>query len=65
MTLFSPVTVQTGEEEEMNIYQTKGKLFADTEKTHSWKERGKGTFKVNVGRRDAIVAGLGMWLDSD
>ncbi|KAF9962033.1 hypothetical protein BGZ72_000100 [Mortierella alpina] len=57
------IDVQTGEEEEMNIYQTKGKLFADTEKTHSWKERGKGTFKVNVGRRDAKVARLVMRTD--
>ena len=43
----------------MTIFQTKGKLYADTEKTHSWKERGKGTFKVNVGRRDTKVARLG------
>ncbi|KAF9985599.1 hypothetical protein BGZ75_002746 [Mortierella antarctica] len=57
------IDVQTGEEEEMNIYQTKGKLFTDTEKTHSWKERGKGTFKVNVGRRDTKVARLVMRTD--
>lgn len=51
--------VQTGEEDEMNIYQIKAKLFADTEKTHAWKERGKGTFKVNVGRKDTKMARLG------
>lgn len=43
----------------MTIFQTKGKLYADAEKTHTWKERGKGTFKINVGRRDTKVARLG------
>ncbi|KAF9272132.1 hypothetical protein BGZ88_005154 [Linnemannia elongata] len=57
------IDVQTGEENEMTIFQTKGKLYADTEKTHSWKERGKGTFKVNVGRRDTKVARLVMRTD--
>ncbi|KAF9547382.1 hypothetical protein EC957_008569 [Mortierella hygrophila] len=57
------IDVQTGEENEMTIFQTKGKLYADTEKTHSWKERGKGTFKVNVGRRDTKLARLVMRTD--
>ncbi|KAF9292045.1 hypothetical protein BGZ68_000613 [Mortierella alpina] len=57
------IDVQTGEEEEMNIYQTKGKLFTDADKTHSWKERGKGTFKVNVSRRDTKLARLVMRTD--
>ncbi|KAF9108570.1 hypothetical protein BGX29_010176 [Mortierella sp. GBA35] len=57
------IDVQTGEENEMTIYQTKGKLYADAEKTHSWKERGKGTFKVNVGRNDTKLARLVMRTD--
>ncbi|KAG0320449.1 hypothetical protein BGZ97_000161 [Linnemannia gamsii] len=57
------IDVQTGEENEMTIYQTKGKLYADAEKTHTWKERGKGTFKINVGRRDTKVARLVMRTD--
>ncbi|KAG0267982.1 hypothetical protein BGZ95_002685, partial [Linnemannia exigua] len=57
------IDVQTGEENEMTIYQTKGKLYADAEKTKTWKERGKGTFKVNVGRRDTKVARLVMRTD--
>ncbi|KAG0200579.1 hypothetical protein BGX28_006403 [Mortierella sp. GBA30] len=57
------IDVQTGEEDEMNIYQTKGKLYADTEKTHAWKERGKGTFKVNVSRKDTKLARLVMRTD--
>ncbi|KAF9991804.1 hypothetical protein BGZ65_000066, partial [Modicella reniformis] len=52
------VDVQTGEEDEISLYQTKGKLYADIEKTHSWKERGKGTFKINVNRKDASLARL-------
>ncbi|KAG0228771.1 hypothetical protein BGX31_006449 [Mortierella sp. GBA43] len=54
---------QTGEEDEVNIYQTKGKLYADLEKTHSWKERGKGTFKINVNRKDVGSARLVMRTD--
>ncbi|KAF9118771.1 hypothetical protein BGW39_000879 [Mortierella sp. 14UC] len=57
------IDVQTGEENEMTIYQTKGKLYADAEKTQIWKERGKGTFKVNVGRRDTKLARLVMRTD--
>ncbi|GJJ73409.1 Ran-binding protein 3 [Entomortierella parvispora] len=57
------VDVQTGEEDEMNIFSTKGKLYADADKTQSWKERGKGTFKVNVGRKDTKLARLVMRAD--
>ncbi|KAI7816326.1 hypothetical protein BC939DRAFT_52596 [Gamsiella multidivaricata] len=57
------IDVHTGEEDEMNIYQTKGKLYADTEKNHAWKERGKGTFKVNVSRKDTKLARLVMRTD--
>ncbi|KAF9926860.1 hypothetical protein FBU30_003650, partial [Linnemannia zychae] len=57
------IDVLTGEEDEMTIYQTKGKLYADTEKTMAWKERGKGTFKINVGRRDTKLARLVMRTD--
>ncbi|KAG0286872.1 hypothetical protein BGZ96_009097 [Linnemannia gamsii] len=57
------IDVQTGEENEMTIFQTKGKLYADAEKSHTWKERGKGTFKINVGRRDTKVARLVMRTD--
>ncbi|KAI8595093.1 hypothetical protein EDD21DRAFT_281882, partial [Dissophora ornata] len=55
--------VQTGEEDEASLYQTKGKLYADTEKTHAWKERGKGTFKVNISREDTKLARLVMRTD--
>ncbi|KAK3814265.1 MAG: hypothetical protein J3Q66DRAFT_371186 [Benniella sp.] len=61
--LLSQDTVQTGEEDEVNIYQTKGKLYADMEKTHSWKERGKGTFRINVNMRDTSRARLVMRTD--
>ncbi|KAF9355914.1 hypothetical protein BGX34_010189 [Mortierella sp. NVP85] len=54
---------QTGEEDEVNIYQTKGKLYADVEKTHSWKERGKGTFRINVNMKDTSRARLVMRTD--
>ncbi|KAI9720181.1 MAG: hypothetical protein M1812_002999 [Candelaria pacifica] len=39
-------TVETGEEEEMNIISCRAKLFANSGK--EWKERGQGTFKLNV-----------------
>ncbi|KAI1306690.1 hypothetical protein EDD11_004693 [Mortierella claussenii] len=57
------IDVQTGEEDEISIYQTKGKLYADTDKTHAWKERGKGTFKVNVDQHDTKLARLVMRAD--
>ncbi|KAG0286836.1 hypothetical protein BGZ98_004939, partial [Dissophora globulifera] len=57
------IDVQTGEEEEITIYQTKGKLYADIEKNLAWKERGKGTFKVNVSRKDTKSARLVMRTD--
>ncbi|KAF9197836.1 hypothetical protein BGZ49_001560, partial [Haplosporangium sp. Z 27] len=57
------IDVPTGEEDEFSIYQTKGKLYADTEKTHAWKERGKGAFKVNVSQKDTNLARLVMRTD--
>ncbi|KAF9393492.1 hypothetical protein BGX21_010739 [Mortierella sp. AD011] len=57
------IDVHTGEEDEISIYQTKGKLYADTEKTHSWKERGKGAFKINVNQSDTKLARLVMRTD--
>ncbi|KAF7716642.1 Uncharacterized protein PECH_008210 [Penicillium ucsense] len=41
--------MSTGEEEEENIFSCKGKLFHFS---GEWKERGVGTFKVNVRRDD-------------
>lgn len=41
------------------MYVTKGKLFADADKSQTWKERGKGTFKINVGRKNTKSARLG------
>ncbi|KAF9103459.1 hypothetical protein BGX27_010561 [Mortierella sp. AM989] len=57
------IDVHTGEEDEISIYQTKGKLYADTEKTHAWKERGKGAFKVNISQKDTKSARLVMRTD--
>ncbi|KAG0041262.1 hypothetical protein BGZ83_002079 [Gryganskiella cystojenkinii] len=57
------IDVQTGEEDEINICSTKGKLYADADKSQTWKERGRGTFKVNVGRKDAKIARLVMRAD--
>ncbi|KAF9357090.1 hypothetical protein BGX26_004264 [Mortierella sp. AD094] len=57
------IDVHTGEEDEISIYQTKGKLYADTEKTHAWKERGKGAFKINISQKDTKMARLVMRTD--
>ncbi|KAF9971865.1 hypothetical protein BGZ73_005101 [Actinomortierella ambigua] len=57
------IDVVTGEEDEMTLFQTKGRLFADAEKSQSWKERGKGTFKVNVNRENTKQARLVMRTD--
>ncbi|KAF9431425.1 hypothetical protein BGZ76_000322 [Entomortierella beljakovae] len=57
------IDVQTGEEDEVSIFQTKGKLYADTEKNHAWKERGKGAFKVNISQKDPKQARLVMRTD--
>lgn len=48
--VIATIVVHTGEEDELTMYVTKGKLFADADKSQMWKERGKGTFKINVGR---------------
>lgn len=53
------IIVHTGEEDELTMYVTKGKLFADADKSQTWKERGKGTFKINVGRKNTKSARLG------
>lgn len=45
LTIFNFV-VETGEEEETTYFSCKAKLFHFTDK--EWKERGIGTFKVNV-----------------
>ncbi|EPS28910.1 hypothetical protein PDE_03856 [Penicillium oxalicum 114-2] len=42
---FYEQTISTGEEEEENVFSCKGKLFHFS---GEWKERGVGTFKVNV-----------------
>ncbi|KAG0232710.1 hypothetical protein BGW42_007964 [Actinomortierella wolfii] len=57
------IDVVTGEEDEATLFQTKGRLYADTDKSQSWKERGKGTFKVNVSREDTKSARLVMRTD--
>lgn len=57
------VDVHTGEEDELTMYVTKGKLFADADRSQTWKERGKGTFKINVGRKNTRSARLVMRTD--
>jgi Ran-binding protein 3 len=42
----SECAVETGEEDEETIFANKGKLYCFDNK--QWKERGVGTFKVNV-----------------
>ncbi|KAL2831627.1 hypothetical protein BJY01DRAFT_226490 [Aspergillus pseudoustus] len=45
-------TVETGEEEEKTYFSCKAKLFHFSDK--EWKERGLGTFKVNVKVADGV-----------
>ncbi|CAO3590065.1 unnamed protein product [Absidia cylindrospora] len=40
--------VKTGEEDEDTVYQTKAKLLVLDTTTNNWKERGAGTFRINV-----------------
>lgn len=40
--------VKTGEEDEDTIYQTKAKLLILDGSSGNWKERGVGTFRINV-----------------
>jgi Ran-binding protein 3 len=40
--------VKTGEEDEDTVYQTKGKLLVLDTRTGNWKERGVGTFRINM-----------------
>lgn len=44
--------VTTGEEDEDTIYQTKGKLLVLDTTTGNWKERGVGTFRINMKEED-------------
>lgn len=46
MTTNAKSAVETGEEDEETIFANKGKLYCFDNK--QWKERGIGTFKVNV-----------------
>ncbi|KAG1147877.1 hypothetical protein G6F37_003710 [Rhizopus arrhizus] len=43
-----PTDVKTGEEDEDTIYQTKAKLLILDGSSGNWKERGVGTFRINV-----------------
>ncbi|SAM05672.1 hypothetical protein [Absidia glauca] len=40
--------VKTGEEDEQTVYQHKAKLLVLDTKSNYWKERGSGTFRINV-----------------
>ncbi|CEP08347.1 hypothetical protein [Parasitella parasitica] len=43
-----PTQIKTGEEDEDTIYQIKGKLLVLDTASGNWKERGVGTFRINV-----------------
>ncbi|KAJ5896402.1 uncharacterized protein N7473_005801 [Penicillium subrubescens] len=47
---FYEQTIETGEEEEENLFACKGKLFHFG--SGEWKERGVGTFKINARKSD-------------
>lgn len=49
--------VITGEEEEMNVFHGRGKLY-DRE-SGNWKERGAGLFKLNVNRQTGSSPRIG------
>ncbi|KAI0940854.1 hypothetical protein AcV7_003119 [Taiwanofungus camphoratus] len=49
--------VLTGEEDEETVYQVRGKLFA-LGTQNQWKERGTGTLRLNVRRKDGAGARL-------
>lgn len=49
----------TGEEEDLTIFQTRAKLYTQDE-NFAYKERGTGLLKVNVRRRDGEGARIGM-----
>jgi hypothetical protein len=65
LTSFLSTTVETGEEQEKTYFSCKAKLFQFT--NQEWKERGIGTFKVNVrvtdGREDKKAARMIMRAD--
>jgi len=42
-----PMEVITGEENEVTLFQARGKLYHMDDKTKDWKERGVGLFRVN------------------
>ena len=44
----NPPSVDTGEEGENTIFQTRAKLFEFLHDKGTWAERGMGTFKLNV-----------------
>lgn len=49
--------VHTGEEDELTVYQVRGKLFTLSDQ-QQWKERGTGQLKLNVRRDDGGGARL-------
>lgn len=51
------VAVHTGEEDELTVYQVRGKLFTLSDQ-QQWKERGTGQLKLNVRRDDGGGARL-------
>jgi Ran-binding protein 3 len=65
LTSLLSTTVETGEEQEKTYFSGKAKLFQFTNK--EWKERGIGTFKVNVkvtdGQEDKKAARMIMRAD--
>lgn len=57
--------VKTGEEDEDTIYQTKAKLLVLDQASGNWKERGVGTFRINMKEeKDTIQTRLVMRTDS-
>ncbi|THH21848.1 hypothetical protein EUX98_g8268 [Antrodiella citrinella] len=51
--------VMTGEEDEVTVFQARGKLFTLSDQ-NQWKEKGTGNFKLNVRRLDTSGARLVM-----
>ncbi|KAI8097284.1 putative death-receptor fusion protein-domain-containing protein [Halteromyces radiatus] len=50
-----PTEIRTGEEDENTVYQTKAKLLVLDTTSNNWKERGSGTFRINV--KDVEISG--------
>ena len=60
---WDPESLKTGEEDEINLFSTRCKLFNwidDKESQGSWKERGLGMLKLNVANSNTSSARLGM-----